>query len=199
MTASVCLVKKGRSTVSANSLLIVNAVEQSGGPSYLSNKRLIKSEKDCGEDSSIPTPPKAPIGSSFHSQPPSVQLGNWIGDGVRSGEEKAPREAGKCVTRQQKWEVRPCKAPRKPNNTSSQVGRGTRPALSPGRHRISELTKPSDSFIPPENIFLFLYSVAEDRGTQARCAPSCVIHRQSHNGFPCCCHCILFCLGNIHL
>lgn len=40
---------------------------------------------------------KNPIGSSFHSQPHSVQLGNRSGDGARSGEEKAPREAGKWI------------------------------------------------------------------------------------------------------
>ena len=32
--------------ITVNSLLIVNAAEQSGGPSYLSNKRLIKSERE---------------------------------------------------------------------------------------------------------------------------------------------------------
>lgn len=80
-----------------------------------------------------------------------------------------------------------------PARQHSQVGRWTRPAPSPGRRSSSGQTKPSDSFIPQENIYLFLppaflwnkwFSVADDWGTHARCMCSCVIHRQSHNGFP---------------
>ncbi|KAI4811751.1 hypothetical protein KUCAC02_014627, partial [Chaenocephalus aceratus] len=166
------------------------------GQDDANRQHLLEPPMKANKNRFLCTPSSSALTMAASPDPPSVQLGNWIGDGVRSGEEKAPRVAGKverfvgafdgkhlCVI----WGLvrdgggksrRLCTCfvqlmITKPNNTSSQVGRGTRPALSPGRHRISELTKPSDSFIPPENIFLFLYSVAEDRGTQARCAPSC--------------------------
>lgn len=52
-------------------------------------------------------------------------------------------------------------------------------------------------FLPPVFLWNKWFSVADDWGTHARCMPSCVIHRQWPP--PCCCQCILFCLGNVCL
>lgn len=52
-------------------------------------------------------------------------------------------------------------------------------------------------FLPPVFLWNKWFSVADDWGTHARCMPSCVIHRQWPP--PCCCQCILFCLGNVSL
>lgn len=84
----------------------------------------------------------------------------------------------------------------RPDGATSEVCRRTRPAASPGHCGSSGQTKPSDSSVappspreylsaPPPLAFLWnkWFSVADGWGTRAGCVGSCVIHRQSHNGF----------------
>lgn len=97
-----------------------------------------------------------------------------------------------------------------PDGTSSQVGRWTRPAPSPGRHAGSGQTKPSDSFSPPpENISLFLppaFPVKQMifcsrwlRNTHPLVRVPVWSTDNQTMASPCCCQCILFCLGNVCL